>query len=154
MNILSKFSREDSTLTQAQRRSTLKNRIFIAIIVIANAFGNLFLAIGMKDMPDFGTVGAAKYVGLVLINPWIVVGVVTLAVWMTAQLTMYTWADLSYVLPITASGYIVTTFLGKFYLGENVSIARWVGVVLISFGAMLGAETPPRMHLPEEGEIE
>jgi uncharacterized membrane protein len=60
---------------------------------------------------------------------------------MFAQLSMYTWADLSFVLPVTASGYVVTAILGKLFLNEAVSISRWVGVVIIAFGVVLVAET-------------
>jgi len=62
---------------------------------------------------------------------------------MFSQLTMYTWADLSYILPVTASGYVVTAILGKFFLKEQISTFHWIGVVIISFGVFFVAETPP-----------
>ncbi len=59
---------------------------------------------------------------------------------------MFTWADLSYVLPMTASAYAFTAILGKFFLGEQISAERWAGIALISFGVVLVAETPPWTH--------
>ncbi len=61
---------------------------------------------------------------------------------MFAQLSMYTWADLSYILPVTASGYVITAILSKFFLAEHISPSRWIGVVVISLGVMCVAHTP------------
>jgi uncharacterized membrane protein len=62
---------------------------------------------------------------------------------------MFTWSDLSYVVPMTASGYILTAILGQVFLNEGVSLIHWAGIGLISFGVVLVAETGPRtVHEP------
>ena len=129
----------------------LRNGIFISLIVITNTFGNLFLAEGMASMPDFRPEIVLSYTAKLLTNGWFLLGVVVLAIWMIAQLSMFTWADLSYVLPMTASGYTFTAILGKFVLSERISMARWAGIVLISFGVLLVAETPPWTHSTPPG---
>ena len=120
-----------------------KNRIFIALVVISNTVGTVLLGHGMTQMPDFAPDGALRYIAGFLTNPWIVCGVLLLMVWMAAQLSMLTWADLSYVLPVTASYYILTALLSRFFLGERISATRWAGIAVISLGVMLVAETPP-----------
>ena len=55
---------------------------------------------------------------------------------------MFTYADLTYVLPVTSSGYILTVILSKVFLGEHISMARWLGTIVISFGVLLVSETP------------
>lgn len=130
----------------------LRNLIFIALIVATNTLGNLFLAFSMSQMPDFRADNALAYTRAILTNVWFVGGVALLIVWMIAQLSMFTWADLSYVLPVTASAYAFTAILGKFYLAERISMARWVGIVLISFGVILVSETPPWTHVLPPGE--
>lgn len=130
----------------------VKNRIFIALVVITNSFGNLLLAIGMERMPDFGKGSVLHYILSLSTNAEVIGGTVLLVVYMIAQLSMYSWADLSYVLPVTASAYIITALLGKFVLGEHITVERWIGVVIISFGVVLVAETPPMSHpKPKEG---
>lgn len=133
----------NSDVTEMDRKSNLKNRIFIAIVVLTNAGGNVLLALGMKQMPDFDNVSVMGYTASLFTNLWILCGIAVLIVWMVAQLSMFTWADLTYVLPVTAGGYIVTAILGKFFLDETISLARWAGVALISFGVILVSETPP-----------
>lgn len=132
-----------STTTTPAVGFRLKNRIFIALVVISNTIGTVLLGHGMSQMPDFAPDGALRYIASFLTNPWIVFGVVLLMVWMAAQLSMFTWADLSYVLPVTASYYILTALLSRFLLGERISATRWAGIVVISLGVMLVAETPP-----------
>lgn len=122
--------------------SKLTNRLFIAIIVITNTIGNILLGIGMQRMPDFQSLSVMAYTGDLLTNWYVVGGTILLIVWMVAQLSMFTWADLTYVLPVTASSYILTALLSKYFLGEQISIARWIGVVIISFGVVLVSETP------------
>lgn len=95
-------------------------------------------------MPDFLGTSLISYLFALISNPWILGGTALLTVWMVSQLSMFTWADLSYVLPVTASGYIVTAILGKWLLNEQVSSMRWVGTVLITCGSMLVSRTPVR----------
>ena len=128
----------------------LKNRIFIALVVISNTVGTVLLGRGMRRMPDFAIDGMFRYVLSFLTNPWIVFGVLLLVVWMAAQLSMFTWADLSYVLPVTASYYILTALLSRLFLDERISATRWSGIVVISLGVMLVSETPPRMTIAEK----
>ena len=134
--------------------SKLKNRVFIALLVVSNTLSNLFLGLGMKAMPDFDSVSIFSYAWAFLSNAWILGGIALLIIWMVAQLTMFSWADLSYVLPVTASAYVFTAVLGKFFLGERISMARWAGIVLISLGVVLVSETPPWTHAqpPKEEE--
>lgn len=133
--------------------SKLTNRIFIVLIVITNTIGTLLLGVGMERMPDFGATSLVSYLTALLTSWYVVAGTALLIVWMIAQLSMFTWADLTYVLPVTASAYILTAVLSKFFLGERISIARWIGVVIISFGVALVAETPPdTKHEPERAK--
>ncbi len=130
--------------------SKLTNRIFIVLIVISNTIGTLLLGVGMERMPDFGGVSLLSYLAALFTSWYVIVGTALLIVWMIAQLSMFTWADLTYVLPVTASAYILTAVLSKFFLGERISIARWIGVLIISFGVLLVSETPPdTKHEPE-----
>lgn len=96
-------------------------------------------------MPEFAADGILSYIVSFLTNPWIVFGILLLIVWMVAQLSMFTWADLSYVLPVTASYYILTALLSRLFLDERISPTRWAGIVVISLGVMLVAETPPHI---------
>ncbi len=138
-------------VVQRRTQSTLKNAVFVALVVITNTVGNLLLAFGMNRMPDFMATPFLNYLGAILGSFWIVGGTVLLIISMASQLSLYTWADLSYVLPVTASAYVVTAILSKFFLHEHISVNRWVGVAVISLGVMLVSETPAQTKRLEGG---
>jgi drug/metabolite transporter (DMT)-like permease len=54
------------------------------------------------------------------------------------------WADLSFVQPLMAIGYVVAAALGKFVLNEHVGPSQWIGVLLIFAGSLLVSATPHR----------
>jgi drug/metabolite transporter (DMT)-like permease len=126
------------------RNTQLKNRIFIALVVFSNSVGNLLMGFAMERMPDFSKTPFLSYVLFVCTNVWLLLGVVLMIVYMIAQLSMFSWADLSYVLPVTASTYVFSALLSKLFLHETVSTVRWLGIALISFGVIFVAETPVR----------
>jgi multidrug transporter EmrE-like cation transporter len=127
-----------------------KTAIFIFVAVVANSFGNLLLAEAMEHMPSLGHVALAHYVERLLGNPFLIPGVMLTSVYTLSQLSLFSWADLSFVVPCTASSYIVTTLLGEFILGEHVALARWMGVLLIFCGIVLVARTPTNTKGPED----
>lgn len=116
--------------------------LFLTVAVLANSFGNLMLAFGMDRMPAFAHVPFVHYLLSLLANPFLLPGAALTAVYALAQLSLFSWADLSFVIPCTASSYILTTLLGEFVLGERVQLVRWLGVLLIFFGVVLVAKTP------------
>jgi drug/metabolite transporter (DMT)-like permease len=123
-------------------RRISKTVIFLGIAVLANSFGNLMLAVGMDRMPDFSQVPFHTYLLDLVENPFLLPGAGLSAVYAFAQLSLFSWADLSYVIPCTASSYILSTILAEFVLNEHVQFARWIGVALIFLGVTLVAETP------------
>lgn len=123
-----------------------KSLLFAAIAIGANVFGNLLLTAGMHQIGPTITVSPLAYLH-VLRNPLVDLGVALLAVWLFANLSLLSWADLSYVLPITAAGYALAAILGWATLGERVSHGRWVGIALITAGAILVGRTQPRTTL-------
>src|SRR3569833_550423 len=116
--------------------------LFLSVAVLTNSFGNLLLALGMDRMPDFSQVSLQAYLVGLLLNPLLLPGAALAAIAMLTQLSLFSWADLSFVVPCTASSYVISTILAKFILGEQVHFVRWVGVSLIFVGVLLVARTP------------
>ncbi len=119
-----------------------KTVLFLTVAVLGNSFGNLLLALGMDRMPSFAAAGLPAYMLALLSSPYLLPGALLSAVYTLAQISLFSWADLSFVIPCIASSYIVSTLLGQFVLGEHVAEPRWAGVVLIFIGVALVAETP------------
>lgn len=105
-------------------------------VVLLNAAGNFALSVGMKRA------AAAAGPVLALLEPAAIAGVFLLIAWMLLRLRLLQIADLSFVLPITAVGYILNAAMGALFLGEQVSFTRWAGAALITGGAALTSMTP------------
>lgn len=119
-----------------------KTALFLTIAVLANSIGNLLLAIAMERMPGFSQVSLGSYIRALIGNPFMLPGAALNAVYSLVQLWLFSWADLSFVVPCIASSYIVSTLLAEFVLGEQVLRARWIGDLLICVGVILVAKTP------------
>ena len=72
-----------------------------------------------------------------LFNPYVALGVGALVLGLLTRMALLSMADLSIVLPLTASGYVVSTILGKLILREEVTAYRWLGTLLIFAGAVI-----------------
>jgi drug/metabolite transporter (DMT)-like permease len=126
-----------------RHRLYVKNTAAITVVVLSNSFGNLLLAIGTSEMPQFELISLPSYLLAMLTDPWLVLGTLLMIVFMISQLSLFSWADLSYVVPITATSYVITAVLSLVFLHETIAFTRWAGIVLISFGVVLVSETPP-----------
>ena len=109
-------------------------------MVFSNAFGDFFLKRGMPDSSRLNT--PVEYLGA-LFQPWVALGVLLLIVWQMSRMALLSWADLSYVLPVTSVGYVVVALIGKVLLNEEITASRWAGIVLIVAGvALVGGSAP------------
>jgi drug/metabolite transporter (DMT)-like permease len=58
------------------------------------------------------------------------------------------WADLTYVMPATALGYVLLALVARFVLHEHISPLRWLGIVLITAGVGFVAGGPALTEHP------
>jgi uncharacterized membrane protein len=123
--------------------SLAKTRLFAVIVVCSNALGNLFLTRGMKAFAGALSLSPAAYISAIF-SPWVAAGIALLIVWMLSRMALFGWADLSYVLPVTSVGYVLSALMGRYFLGEQVSLRRWAGTLLIVGGTVLVGRTAVR----------
>jgi uncharacterized membrane protein len=120
-------------------RSALRVYLVLLLFIALKATGNLSLAWGMKHLPAAGA-NPLSYVRA-MIDPFVAIGVASLIFALLTRMVLLSLADLSFVLPVTAIGYVIATFLGKVVLHETVTSRRWTGTVLIFIGAILVGST-------------
>lgn len=122
--------------------------ILVAVMLTASV-GDTLLARGMAQV---GPVNI-HHLGLLwhaLFNPFVDAGIVLLIGFFSSYMTALSWADLTFVMPATAFGYVVVALLSRFWLHEHLSVDRWAGIILITCAVGFVANGPPRTeHAPE-----
>lgn len=124
-------------------QSTFFIRTLTLAVIGFNVTGNFFLDKGMRRVGEIVSFSPWAYLRA-FANPWVVLGVFVLLAWIICQLSLLSWADLTYVVPVTSVSYILLTILGAVSLNEHVSLSRWAGVLLIVGGVMAVGRTRPR----------
>lgn len=117
----------------------LRTYAVLLLFIALKAAGNLSLAWGMKHLPAAGA-NPAAYIRAIF-DPFVAIGVLALIFALLTRMALLSLADLSYVLPVTAVGYVIAAFLGKTVLSEAVSNQRWLATALIFIGAILVGST-------------
>jgi uncharacterized membrane protein len=127
--------------------------ILLAVMLTASV-GDTLLSHGMTQV---GPVTLA-HLGLLLAairNPWVFTGILCLLGFFASYLTALSWADLTFVLPSTAFGYVVVALLARVWLHETITVYRWTGILLIVCGVGFVANGPSltlhESHHPMEG---
>ena len=106
-------------------------------VILFSMLGNTCLSRGMRSHSATDFIGAFR-------DPWVLGGIVLLIGWMVSQLSLLSWADLTYVLPISAAAYVGAALMGAVVLKEHVTVWRWGGIVLIGAGIAIVGRTSPR----------
>ncbi len=135
------------TKTVSDRRNELRVFTWIVVVTLLKPVSNLFLAWGMHDLPVL-TTAHPLYLLQALVDPFVIIGIGMQVAWLLMRMSLLSLADLGFILPVTAAGYFISTFLGWACLHEQVSPARWIGAILISAGAALVASSPPLTSRP------
>jgi drug/metabolite transporter (DMT)-like permease len=126
---------------------TPRKYLVLLSIIAFGSVGDTFLARGMRDVGAID-IHHTAHVLSALSNPWIIFGTLCLLGFMSSYMTALSFADLTYVLPATAIGYVVMAVLSRFWLQEHVSLQRWAGIALITMGVGLVAGGPSRTEHP------
>lgn len=106
--------------------------IFLAINIIFLATGQVMWKFGMNKMDGFNLVS-------IILNPYIVFGVTLYGLATLIWLYILSKEALSVVYPLQSITYVLGTVLAIFVFRENVSLVRWLGIVIIILGATLVA---------------
>ena len=124
---------------------TFRKYLVLAGVAIFAVTGDSLVSRGMKQA---GSVSLHDLPGIVLVvfRPEVALGVLFLLAFFACYMAALSWADLTYVLPTTSVSFILLTLVAKFILHENVGLARWLGVVLISIGVGVVTQGPALTH--------
>jgi uncharacterized membrane protein len=124
-----------------------KTYVLLFLLVALGSVGNTILSKGMKDAGDLDISHLASLVAgaaRVLTSGMIWMGIAMMLAFMVCHMLVLSWADYSFVMPFSAIAYALVPLLAYVFLHEEVSTARWIGIVLIFLGVVLINRTPHR----------
>lgn len=124
-----------------------KTPLFVVLVIGSNLAGDVCLRFGLRHAGNMLNQSPRASLHAAL-TPWVGIGMLFYLVWMLAQMALFSWADLSYVVPITSVGYALAAIAGWVFLSELISPSRWLGISFIVFGVILVSRTRVRTTEP------
>jgi len=112
---------------------TFRKYLVLAGVAILASAGDSLLSRGMKQVGAISLHHLSSVI-LAILNPWVALGILLLLGFFASYMMALSWADLTYVLPATSVGYVLLALIAKFLLHEDVTLTRWLGILLISAG--------------------
>ena len=117
-------------------------KILVILIagLVCEAIGVVFLSKGLKQIGEVKQITATEIWRVVqagVANPNLLLGVALEAAFFVALLVLLSRSDVSFIWPLTAMGFVLTTLTAKYLLHEEIPPLRWFGVLLIMLGAGL-----------------
>lgn len=131
---------------------TSSKYLVLAGVTVCAAAGDSLLSRGMKEVGSISFQNLSSII-LAILNPWVALGIIFLLGFFASYMTALSWADLTYVLPATSLGYVLLALIARFVLHEQISLTRWLGIVLISAGVGFVTRGPELTHNASREQI-
>lgn len=127
----------------------MKNFIALSLLVVTQVLGDVWLSRGVRQIGEVNTLNPSSVLAFgihALINPWVVLGILFLIAALLLYLAVLSWLDLSYVMPMTASSYVLNALLAWLILGESISQVKWAGTLAVSVGVLIVGLSEGKLH--------
>lgn len=117
----------------------MKNFLLILFSVLLAVLGQFFLKKGMLGIGQIPLNLGTPFFLLkkVFTNLGLFFGFFLFAVSSITWLVVLSRVDLSFAYPMVSTGYILALFISWKFLGEEISLLRWMAVVVICIGVFL-----------------
>jgi multidrug transporter EmrE-like cation transporter len=116
--------------------------LLLAVLILGSTGGEIAITHGMKATGEPARLRPRElwaFLRRALRNGGFWAGVPLMALSFYSLLVLLSWQPISFVIPASALSYVVGTLGAKYILREQVSAARWIGVVLVCAGVALVA---------------
>ena len=116
--------------------------LLLGMLILGTTGGEISMTLGMKATGEPARMRPRElliFLLRALHNGWFFVAVPLMALSFYSLLVLLSWQPVTFVIPASALSYVVGTLGAKYILREDVSPARWIGVVLVCAGVALVA---------------
>lgn len=112
------------------------NFAMLLLSVAMGAAGQFLFRLGMKSYGQVSAMGAFHEFFSIVFTPSIFIGFMLFGMSSVIWLSVISKSELSSAYPMVSIGYIITLFLSKVFLNEQVGIFKILGTVLIVCGVI------------------
>lgn len=112
----------------------------VAICIVFGAVGQILMKSGMSQIGQIGDLGKLinpSTVFSIFTNAYVIGGLLLYAIasflWLGALSTL----DVSLMYPLLSLAYVVAAILGLIFLKEDITLLRWVGIVVVIGGCFM-----------------
>lgn len=110
--------------------------VVVLIAVLCVSAGETLLASGMKQVGK-ENLPPLRFVLAAASNAHVLIGTALMMVFFGLYSLALSWADFSFVLPLTALSYLLGAVFAHTFLHENVTPTRWIGTLIITLGVVI-----------------
>lgn len=112
--------------------------VLILISVLLGSFGQVYMKKGLLELGGIELKEiATRKLFSVIFQKYVFSGIILYSITTLLWFVILSKAELSFVYPLIALGYIITAFLAWYYFKEAITPIRWFGILLIIAGAAL-----------------
>jgi multidrug transporter EmrE-like cation transporter len=117
--------------------------IYILVSVLLSAVGQILLKKGMNDLGPM-TINMRQLLGTLWrmgTNPYVFIGLFVYVIGVVFWLAALSMVDLSYAYPFASLSYIVMLVAAWLLFGEQISLLRLIGTLVVCLGVILIAKS-------------
>ena len=114
--------------------------LILLIGLVFEATGVVLLKKGITQVGEIKRISPTEIVRVIksgITSPIVLLGVFFEALFFGCLLILMSKSDISFLWPLTALSFVMTTLAALLFLDERVSSVRWAGVLFIMIGAAL-----------------
>ncbi|MEA3272295.1 MAG: hypothetical protein U9P90_01340 [Patescibacteria group bacterium] len=112
--------------------------VLLGLVILANAFANIFIKIGMDNLPVLDWKNVWFSLGKILTSPFVVGGALLLIISFPIFGLVLQRMNLSIAYPALVIGAIVVvTLVSAIFLKESISLFQLGGIILVMVGVWL-----------------
>lgn len=129
--------------------------------LLSEAVGFVLIKRGLATVPAFSlaSITGTGFLSAILHSPLVLLGTAFEALHFGVLMELLSVSDVSFVIPLTSVGYLLTPLSAMVFLGESIPPVRWVGILFVCSGVALvsisdrgkrGSAPPSRQEVPRE----
>jgi drug/metabolite transporter (DMT)-like permease len=118
----------------------VREAVLFFFIVVAGTAGELCVSRAMKgigEVHDFSPKSILSFVLQSLQLPWMWLGIALMSLGFFSLLTILSFQEVSFVVPVSALSYAAGAFGAKGFLGERIGRNRWIGIAVVCLGVTI-----------------